>query len=285
MMMHMPFAFFCTTIGIFLVIRDKIISWTALIFALGVAIYHGNLQFIGLVPLAVFAAICHVYFQNKNLNKASRFLLFWVVIACTIPFMLHMVPGIVNDLMIDQVQVSKISTSFTMYYNFDKAAAGLIILATSGLYLNEKPVDSKTIGTVFRIFVVTMAMLVPAGIAMGYLVYDPKFPDVFNMWAANNLLFVAFFDEVFFRGFLQNTIKSLFQARYKLHIIASSLIYGSLYYKAGIEFMILAIIAGWFYGYTYEKTNRITCAMALHFLVNLVHFIFFAYPAATAMSV
>ncbi|MFU7503008.1 MAG: hypothetical protein ACE1S7_06395, partial [Candidatus Tisiphia sp.] len=34
------------------------------------------------------------------------------------------------------------------------------------------------------------------------------------------------------------------------------------------------------YGYTYDKTNRIICAMMVHFGLNLFHLMLFSYPAA-----
>lgn len=59
----------------------------------------------------------------------------------------------------------------------------------------------------------------------------------------------------------------------------SSLLFGLAHFKAGLAYMIFASIAGAFYGLTYQKTRRILCSILVHFGVNLIHLIFFTYPA------
>jgi len=43
--------------------------------------------------------------------------------------------------------------------------------------------------------------------------------------------------------------------------------------------VVLAAVAGIVYGYAYEKTQRIEASILCHFGVNIIHFIFFTYPA------
>jgi membrane protease YdiL (CAAX protease family) len=44
-------------------------------------------------------------------------------------------------------------------------------------------------------------------------------------------------------------------------------------------YVVLSTVAGLFYGYAFWKTDRIQSSILVHFSVNLVHFLFFSYPA------
>jgi membrane protease YdiL (CAAX protease family) len=128
--------------------------------------------------------------------------------------------------------------------------------------------------------------MVPA-FALGYITYDPKFPDVLLLWAVNNFFFVCFAEEVIFRGFLQNTLKKVLQPitqNVYLPIGITSVIFGLAHFQGGVSLMVLATIAGFFYGYAYHKTGRILCAMLVHFGLNLFHLLVFAYPAAVMIK-
>ena len=57
-----------------------------------------------------------------------------------------------------------------------------------------------------------------------------------------------------------------------------SILFGLMHYMGGIKYIFLATIAGIGYGWIYNKTQYIESAIASHFCLNLVHFIFFTYP-------
>lgn len=91
---------------------------------------------------------------------------------------------------------------------------------------------------------------------------------------------MCFSEEVIYRGFLQATIQKYLPNTWKytlLSIVIASIIFGLAHYKDGIIFMGLAAIAGLFYGYAYDRTKRVVCAMLVHFLLNLTHFLVFTY--------
>jgi membrane protease YdiL (CAAX protease family) len=92
-------------------------------------------------------------------------------------------------------------------------------------------------------------------------------------------------EEVIFCGFVQTHLKKFLNEKTNfrtLHITITSLIFGLAHFKGGVLYVILASICGWFYGYAYERTNRILCAMLVHFGLNLIHLTLFTYPVLCA---
>jgi membrane protease YdiL (CAAX protease family) len=67
-----------------------------------------------------------------------------------------------------------------------------------------------------------------------------------------------------------------------LPIAISSLLFGLEHYEGGLTYILLAAIAGLFYGYTYWNTKKIETSILLHFVFNLTHFYFLAINAMSA---
>ncbi len=261
-------------------------------FAASVAAFSYKLiNLTGLLSIAFFYTICHIYFSYDKLNKYTKATLFTAIIFVTAGFTAHIIPGFFNSLVIDKIRISDLSCPFSMYLNFDKLIAAIILYITSGLWLIEKPIDKKSIlQTILYLSLCASIVFVPSFL-LGYAKLDPKLPDILWIWGANNLLFVCMGEEVIFRGFLQNKLKFFLKNKITIfssngfiaansHIIISSIIFGLAHFRGGIIYVILASICGWFYGYTYEKTNRVLCSMLVHFGLNITHLILFAYPAA-----
>jgi membrane protease YdiL (CAAX protease family) len=62
-------------------------------------------------------------------------------------------------------------------------------------------------------------------------------------------------------------------------LVIASVLFGITHFLGGIMYVILCTIAGLFYGSAYLITGLIESSVITHFLVNVVHFIFFSYPA------
>jgi hypothetical protein len=56
-------------------------------------------------------------------------------------------------------------------------------------------------------------------------------------------------------------------------------VFGLAHYAGGIQYVLLATIAGIGYGWIYWRTNRIEASILTHFLVNTTHIVVFTYPA------
>jgi len=118
---------------------------------------------------------------------------------------------------------------------------------------------------------------------LGYVRFDFKTTNVFFVWAVSNLFFTCITEEVFFRLFLQDTFLKISSKYTKwsapIGIGVASLLFGIAHFAGGTKYIVLACIAGIFYGYAYYKTGKIEASILTHFLLNATHFIFFSYPA------
>jgi uncharacterized protein len=271
------------TIIIALFIRNNKFIYVGLLVTSAVAFFEHIINLNSLAVLGVFALLSFCYFNLKNIPSILRAVLFICLMILIAGFILHIVPGFSNALVLNKTTVSKASSAFSMYLNFDKAMAGLILYAFSSLSGAEKNINFKSIWQTVLLLGLCIIVVLPTAILTGHVKLDPKLPQILPLWVINNFLFVCFAEEIIFRGFLQNTIINLYISKNNsvyLPIIIASVVFGLTHFNGGIVFIVLSSISGMFYGYTYYKTNRILCAMLVHFGLNLFHLLLFTYPAA-----
>lgn len=242
-----------------------------------------NVTFLALPFLALFFISFYGYARNKNIwLKAIGGFIFFVL---TILALLHKTPGINNWLILNQHQFSPDSIPYSLYLNYETPLIGICILVFSLPLIKS----IKDLITVFKIILplslATIIVLITGSYLLGYIHFDPKFTNIFFIWAIHNLLFTCITEEGFFRGFIQNLLCKWFSkikyGKYLGLIIAATL-FGIAHFAGGPKYIILASIAGLFYGYTYLKTERIEASILVHFFLNTTHFIFFSYPALIA---
>jgi uncharacterized protein len=124
------------------------------------------------------------------------------------------------------------------------------------------------------------AIAIPLGTAMHFIEYAPKWHE----WRAQPLLalailcFTAWPEEFLFRGLLQNLLSRSCKSELAGWWTASVLFGFSHLTNMGFpnwRYMILASIAGLFYGWTWRKTGSIFASAIVHALVDLTwHFLF-----------
>jgi membrane protease YdiL (CAAX protease family) len=256
--------------------------------AIAITVTSGFLQNIvnwqGLICILGFAGISYSYFHFRQIKQFARISLFIILATLTICFALHKIPGFFNLLVINRLCISSKSSPFTMYLNFDKVIAALILYITSHLAIVEKHINRKSALQILCTTGLSVTTLLGPGLLLGHIAFDPKLPQILWLWSLNNLLFVSLAEETIFRGFLQDSLKSFFsqEARLKYgHILLSALAYGLLIHlKGGTPYAILVTIAGIFYGYIYEKSGLLP-AIVTHFSLNLIHILLFTYPSAS----
>jgi membrane protease YdiL (CAAX protease family) len=259
-------------------VRKKILTCFFIFASLVSAFSQGIIDYAGLAAIAGFYSINFIY-QRVNQVVLRQILLFFLVMML-VGFLQHRIPGFYNMLVASKLKLSTFSAPFTLYLNFDKTLAALILFLNSGLYEDEKPLNRYAIIQTALCLILSTLTLLLTSYVLGYIVYDMKLPSIWFIWSINNLFFVCFAEEVIFRGMVQKNLKFLVE-KIKvpyLHILLSSFFFGLAHYLVGFSYVMLAGLAGCFYGMTYEKTNRIFCAMLVHFGLNLIHFLFFTYP-------
>ncbi|MFI9652773.1 CPBP family glutamic-type intramembrane protease [Guyparkeria halopsychrophila] len=123
----------------------------------------------------------------------------------------------------------------------------------------------------------TIAAAVALGIATGLLRWQPGWPglSLLTLFAAVNLVTVAA-EEVLFRGLLQRHLLARLGAAHAWWLTA--VLFGLAHLPFGTEFAAVATVAGLGYGWVAWKSGSLWPAIALHWLVNLLHFSLFSYP-------
>ena len=61
-------------------------------------------------------------------------------------------------------------------------------------------------------------------------------------------------------------------------LIIASGIFGAAHFRGGLIYVGMATFSGICYGSVYQETQRLSCAMRIHFSLNLIHILFFTYP-------
>ena len=112
------------------------------------------------------------------------------------------------------------------------------------------------------------------GLALGFLAFHARLPaaGTFVGTALVTFIFVALPEELFFRGLLQNLLETRLPRRQALVLAAA--IFGLSHYIHGAVFnwryVILAAIAGFFYGRAWRRERRIGASAMTHTLVDTV---------------
>ena len=91
------------------------------------------------------------------------------------------------------------------------------------------------------------------------------------------ILFASMSEEILFRGLIYNYLAQYLK-KYSFYVplIVSAVIFGLTHLAGfGWAMVLLATIAGFFYGLTYIKTKNLFCAVIIHTLINLCWKLFF----------
>lgn len=189
----------------------------------------------------------------------------------------HAVPGYDNPLLLKDVRLSAASAPYTLYANFDKGVAGLVLLAL----FCRRASSWRDFAAALRSQVFVLAGLLSGVLglawAIGFVHPDFKWSPFLPLFAVVNLLFVCVAEEAFFRGLIQ---EQLARAGDTVAVAVSGLLFGAAHLGGGWHFAVLASLAGLGYALLYSRTRRIEIPIATHFLLNLVHFVAFTYPRA-----
>jgi uncharacterized protein len=119
----------------------------------------------------------------------------------------------------------------------------------------------------------------PLGFLLHFISFYPRLPSAGNVAAALlvTFFFVALPEELFFRGLLQN----LLEARYgpRLALVVASIIFGLSHFNKPLPFnwryVLMATIAGIFYGLAWRDRRRLLSSGTTHTLVDVVWSLWF----------
>ena len=195
---------------------------------------------------------------------------------------LHKVPGFHNPMLADHVQVSAGAIPFTLYANFDKAVAGIVLMAVFCAPIRARADWPPMLRRTAPVLAATLVVVLGAGMALGVVRPDVKWTALTPWFLANNLLITCVTEEAFFRGFLLGGMaRGMAGRRYgtAVAVTVSTVLFGLAHWGGGPTLVMFATLAGLGNAFAYLRSGRIEGAILTHFALNAVHFVAFTYPA------
>jgi len=117
------------------------------------------------------------------------------------------------------------------------------------------------------------------GLALGFVHFDPRVPGLATATASllATFLLIAIPEEIYFRGILQNFLETrLGQGK---ALIVASMLFGLAHFNKGARFnwryVLLASIAGVFYGRAWRKRRQLLASVITHTAVDVVWSLWF----------
>jgi uncharacterized protein len=119
------------------------------------------------------------------------------------------------------------------------------------------------------------AIALPLGFWLGFIGWNPRFRSAGDLLAdyATIFLFIAILEELFFRGILQTLLEGSLRSRYLAQGVAAAIFGLSHIRHAPVpnwRYVLLATVAGWFYGAAFRSHRSLMASSALHALVDTV---------------
>lgn len=257
-------------------------AWPYLLAAAAVgALGFGYLDLRGLAVLLLLAMASWAFYRRRPPPAARPLLglgLFLLAAALTA----HRLPGFANPVVISGEVLTPGATPYTRYLNFDKTAAGLLLLAFAGPRIRAWRDWRRTVGGIGPVVAVLFAVILPLALALGHVRFEPALRPHLLLWAWTNLLFTCMAEEALFRGLVQGSLERRLAGRRwggGVALAAAAVLFGLAHLAGGWTYVLLSTVAGLGYGWALRRTGRIEGAILTHFAVNAAHFGFFTYPA------
>lgn len=195
----------------------------------------------------------------------------------------HRWPGFHAPVLFTDIRLTPDAARFVLALNFDKGAAGLLLLAACCARVRSWREFASQCPAIAVTAVATAAVSIGIAVAAGYVRFEPKWTAAGPAFLLANLFFTCVAEEAFSRGVIQEGLMRLADrregpARQWLAIGVSTLLFGLAHAGGGAVWMLVATIAGFGYAVIYARTRTIEGAILVHFVVNAAHFIGFTYP-------
>jgi membrane protease YdiL (CAAX protease family) len=253
-----------------------------LICATLLALASCRLDMKGILWIACLGGLFHLAKSHNPSTLGSKLLIHTGIILLAVGFFTHNLPGFYNLLWLKDVRLANDSIPYSLSFTFDKPLFGLFYCYFF-VSLAKNHEDWLKVGKWAGICLLPCAFfLLGTSCVLQYIRLDMKFPEFAWLWAAKNLLFTCVTEEALFRGYIQHGLTHLLQDRKHgstIALLTAALLFGLAHIAGGWQYVVLASIAGLFYGLAYRKSGKIEAAILTHFSVNSVHFLFFSYPA------
>jgi len=139
----------------------------------------------------------------------------------------------------------------------------------------EVAVTKRSLQAAIRNFLHFALIAVPLGFVLRFTSWNPRWIGLGHFLSSylEILLFIAILEELFFRGFLQNLLEKSLHSHWLGQLIASGTF--GLFHILHAPFpnwryVVLASIAGWFYGAAYRSGGTLLSSVLVHATVDTV---------------
>ncbi|HVJ66009.1 MAG TPA: type II CAAX endopeptidase family protein [Bdellovibrionota bacterium] len=261
-------------------LRMAKVSFWGLVAVLLAAFVQGRVGAVGLFAVVALMGAGYGYYLRAQ-TKGMKMFCALVFVLISVALSARLFPLFQNWQIVAPFRLSDISVPYALWWNFEKpilaiVIGGFAIASHRDTLVSTNPVRVALVG------VLGIAVTISLAYAWGYIAWEPKAPAIFWLWALTNLLITCAGEEAFFRGFILKELDralSTTALQRAVPLLVSSLLFGLAHYAGGLKYMILASVAGIFYGLVYRMTGRLWVSVVLHLLLNATHFLLFTYPA------
>ncbi len=261
--------------------RLRLALWLPLlVLAVVTGMIDGRIQAMGVIGLLGLGVAA--WGAARASVRWQRRCLLILVLLMSLLLALHRWPGFINVQVLPRQTITPDALPFLLYANFDKGAAGLLLLALLAPRCQRLREWSTTLRFTLLPGFITIATVMLLGWLIGMVRPEWKWPPFAGIFLAINLLLTVVAEEAFFRGLIQHRLQAAFKplpAGDLLAVLVSALLFGAAHLGGGLGYAALATVAGLGYAWVFLRSARIEAAIALHFTLNAVHFIGFTYPA------
>lgn len=247
-----------------------------MLLALLLSFFSGAAHLIGIIAIVLF----YDFVQQYHSALRRKYFYWGAIFLLGFAFEIDQVPDFQPLWILRQIQFTPDAIPYNLGFNLGKIATGLIFLGALLPLATKRSDWSQLLQQTFIRLPLVLVSLSLISMALGYIRWEPKFPPHLTLWIMSDLFFCCVAEEGFYRGFLQHSLsKYNHRSAPIIAIFISALIFGLAHYAGGPYYILLAGIAGIFYGWVYHVTKRIEASIITHFLLNLTHLLLFTYPA------
>lgn len=234
----------------------------------------------GLVAVACFAC----FFRKEKLNRWIKVGLFLLLVPLAFWVASYEPEGFAYPLLFSLVVDEGEATRYQLSVDFAKGIAGFLLLY---LLWPERAENEFVAGRWACVSLLLLAPLLIIGVAIPVLglQWQPKSIEQTLLFSAVSLLITCVAEEVFMRFLFQQNLRNAvagFTANRTLQEIVPLLLVTFVFVAihAGISGAAVWVyaLAGFLYGLSYTLGKNILYPIAIHFLVNQIHFSLFTYP-------
>ncbi|MXV94900.1 MAG: CPBP family intramembrane metalloprotease [Gemmatimonadetes bacterium] len=276
----LPYLLLWVAVGVAMFSGPRFVGQALVALSLAAAVVAGVIEWAGLAVLALFAGSC-LAAVRREFPTALRAVSWAVVVVLALALATHQIPWIHNVLVLDEVSVSASGADYTLYWNYDKGFAGILLYSVC-VQPQESTRRNRAILATATVAILTIVPVGALATATGFIAWDPKWPAILAIWVPANLLLTCVAEESFFRGLLQRRLEGFLRGRVSAPALVALLVgavgFGTAHIAGGPTYVMLATLAGIGYGAAYHRTGRVEAGILVHFLLNLSHLVLFTYP-------